>query len=61
MKSSDFIFNYFHFLYYKCHKINFENSRSYIDSSEWIKKVKLNPMKKKIINVFNTLNNCVRS
>ena len=27
----------FHLLYYKCHKINFKQSRLYIDSLDWIK------------------------
>ena len=43
----DFIFDYifnisnfvFHFylLYYKCHKVNFKRSASYIDSRDWVK------------------------
>ena len=43
----DFIFDYilnipnfvFHFylLYYKCHKVNFKHSGSYIDSRDWVK------------------------
>ena len=27
-------------MYYKCHKVNFEHSGSYIDSPEWIKSKK---------------------
>ena len=32
-------------MYYKCHKVNFEHSGSYIDSPEWIKskKATVNP------------------
>ena len=37
MRASDFIFNCVHLLYYKCHKINFKWSGSYIDSPDWIK------------------------
>lgn len=46
----DFIFDYilnipnfvFHFylLYYKCHKVNFKLSASYIDSRDWVKSKK---------------------
>ena len=40
MKRSDFIFNSVHLMYYKCHKLNFKSSGSYIDSSDWRKKRK---------------------
>ena len=36
MKGSQFIFNYVHLLYYKCHKINPNRGSSYIDSPDWI-------------------------
>ena len=39
IKGSDFVFGYV-YLYYKCHKINLNHSRSYIDSPDWIKKKK---------------------
>ena len=57
MKSSDFVFDYVHLLYYKCHEISRNPGVSYIDSSHWIKikKATLNPLIKKITNVFNTL------
>ena len=42
MKGSEFVFNYVHLLYYKCHKINPSRGRSYIDSSDWIKVKKNN-------------------
>ena len=42
MKRSDFIFNSVHLMYYKCHKLNFKSSGSYIDSSDWRKKEKNN-------------------
>ena len=32
MKGSEFIFNYVHLLYYKCHKVNPNRGGSYIDS-----------------------------
>ena len=38
MKGSEFVFDYVHLLYYKCHKINCGGS--YIDSPDWIKKQK---------------------
>ena len=42
MRSSDFIFDCVHLLYYKCHKINSNRSELYIDSPDWIKKTKKN-------------------
>ena len=36
MEGSDFVFDYVHLLYYKCHKINPNRGGSYIDSSDWI-------------------------
>ena len=49
MKSSGFVFDYVHFLFYKCHKINPNCGRSYIDSADWIKnkKIKMNSIIKK--------------
>ena len=38
MKSSEFVFDYVHLLYYKCHKINQNRGGSYIYSSNRIKK-----------------------
>ena len=45
----DFIFDYVHFLHYKCHKINFKRTGSYIDSPDWIKskKATINPINRK--------------
>ena len=40
MKNSDFIFYYVDLLYYKCHKINFNGGRSYIDCLDWVKRKK---------------------
>ena len=40
IRCSEFIFDYFHSLYYKCHKINFNHGGSYIDSPDWIKNKK---------------------
>ena len=35
MKSSEFVFDYVHLLYYKCHKINrFSYVNSYVDSPD---------------------------
>ena len=40
IKGSEFVFNYIHLLYYKCHKINLNRGESYIDSLDWIKNKK---------------------
>ena len=57
IKGSEFVFNYVHLLYYKCHKIHLNHGGLYIDSADWIKnkKATINPVKKKITNVFNML------
>ena len=46
MKCSEFVFDYVHLLYYKCHNINLNHGRSYIDSSDWVKnkKATINPL-----------------
>ena len=46
MKGSDFIFDSFQFLYYKCHKVIFRRGGSCVDSPDWIKKEKTNINKK---------------
>ena len=57
MRGSEFIFDYVELLYYNCHKINLKRGGSYIHSPDWIKnkKATINPINKKITNVFNTL------
>ena len=57
MKGSQFVFDYVNLLYYKCHKTNPNCGGSYIDSPDQIKnkKATINPIMKKITNVFNTL------
>ena len=40
MKGSEFLFDYVHLLYYKCHEINPNRGGSYICSSDWIKNKK---------------------
>ena len=37
MKCRDFVFDYVHLLYYKCHKIITNHGGSYIDSPDQIK------------------------
>ena len=37
MRGSDFIFDFVNLLPYKCHKINFKQGGSHIDSPDWIK------------------------
>ena len=46
IKSSEFVFDYVHLLYYKCHKINPNRGGSYIDSPDSIKnkKATINPI-----------------
>ena len=52
MESSEFVFDYVHLLYYKCHKISLNLDGSYIDSPDWIKN------KKATINPINKNNKC---
>ena len=40
MRGSEFVFNYVHSLYYKCHEIDPDCGRSYLDSPDWIKNKK---------------------
>ena len=49
MKGSEVVFDYVQLLYYKCHNINLNFSRLYIESPGWIKnkKATLNPINKK--------------
>ena len=49
MKGHEFIFNYVHLMYYKCHKINPNCGRSSTDWPERIrsKKATINPINKK--------------
>ena len=49
IKGSEFVFDYIHLLYYKCHKTNPNCGGSYIDSPDWIenKKATINPINKK--------------
>ena len=51
MKGSQFVFDYVHLLYCKCHKINPICGRLYIDSSAWIRN------KKATINSINVKGN----
>ena len=51
MEGSEFVSDYFHLLYYKCHKRNPSLCGSYIDSSDWIKN------KEAIINLINKKDN----
>ena len=37
MKGNEFVFEYLHLLYYKCHKVNSNRGGSYIDSPDCIK------------------------
>ena len=40
MKVSEFVFDYVHLLYYKCHKTNPNRGGSYIGSPDWMKNKK---------------------
>ena len=42
MKGSEFVFEYVHLLYYKCHKIDQNRGGSYVGSPDWIKIKKSN-------------------
>ena len=57
IRGSDLIFDRVYSLYHKCHKINFKQGGSYIDSHDWIKNKKATkiPSIEKIIYAFNTL------
>ena len=55
MKGSDFIFDLLPLMYYKCHKVYFKRGGSYIDSPDWIQKIKQQKIRKiQTISVFNT-------
>ena len=47
MKGSEFVFDYVHLMYYKCHKN--PNLGGYVDSPDWIKnkRATINPINKK--------------
>ena len=47
MRDGQFVFDYVHLLYYKCHRTNSNRGGSYIDSPDWIKN------KKATINLIN--------
>ena len=57
MRDGQFVFDYVHLLYYKCHRTNSNHGGSYIDSPDWIKnkKTTINQINENIINAFNTL------
>ena len=42
MKGTEFVFDYFQLLYYKCDQINPNSAVSYRDSPDWIKNKKIN-------------------
>ena len=46
-KGSEFVFDYAHLLYYKCHKIDPNCGGLYMNSPDWIKKATKNPINKK--------------
>ena len=54
MKGGEFVLDYVHLLYHKCHKINLNRGGSYEDSPEWIKnkKTTINPINKKDKKIF---------
>ena len=54
MEGSVFIFCSIQFLYYKCDKVSFRHSLSYIDYTDWIKK------KKATIHSKNANDNCFK-
>ena len=48
-RGSELVLDYVQFMYYKCHKINFNGDGSYIDYPDWVKnrKTTINPINKK--------------
>ena len=54
MRSSQFVFDYVHLLYYQCHKVNLNRGGLYINSPDWIKskKATVSPINKKDSNSF---------
>ena len=47
-KGNEFVFDYAHLMYYKCHKINPNCGGSYIHSPDWLKSnATINPINKK--------------
>ena len=42
MKGSNFVFDSFQLLYYKCHKKSFKRSGSYVESPDWTKRQESN-------------------
>ena len=40
MKDREFVFDYAHLMYYKCHEIDLNRDGSYVDSPDWIKNKK---------------------
>ena len=53
-KGSEFVFDCFQLLYYKCHKINQNSGGLYIDSQSWVKnkKATINPINKRYNKCF---------
>ena len=49
MKGSEFVFDYAHLMYNKCHEIDLNRAGLYIDSPDWIKikKSTIKPISKK--------------
>ena len=49
IKGSEFVFDYFYLLYYKCHEMKANRGRSHINPPDWIKnkKATMNPINKK--------------
>ena len=63
MKDSDFIFDCVHLANYKCHKIIFKQSGSYVDSPNWRenKKARINLISKKELILSIRSNSCAKS
>ena len=60
MKCSEFVFDYAHLLYYKCHKIDLNGGGSYIDSLDWIcKTCSMCRSVKKVLHVEQVIQNIV--
>ena len=66
IRGSDCFFDFVHLMYYKCHKIGFRGSGSFIDSPYWIRNKKvtinsINHINKKIVSASICYNTQVKS
>ena len=61
MKGGEFVFDCVHLLFYKCHKINPNPGRSYIESPDWINNKRRNNKFHQLTNITNAFNTLYQS